>query len=243
MKQKKPKLLIWDVECTPLLGYAYGMWNTNILHVVEQAYIYSWSAKWYGQKKVIFRGVNEANEEEILKELHALLTEADISIAHNGDGFDIKMAKTRFAYYGLEPIPKNHTIDTLKILRREFRLPSNSLDNACRYFGLERKAPSDQKDWLLKMKAGDKKVWAKVKKYNVQDVLILEQLYEKIKPWVQNHPNLNLYMTEDGCPNCQSTSLQKRGFGTTRTGKYQRLQCQECGAWSRGKYQKVTDIR
>lgn len=239
----KPKILIFDIETTPILGRAYGVYNTDILHIVKDWSVYSWAAKWHGQKQVIFRGINTKTEKEILQELYDLVLQADILIAHNGDRFDIKKIKTRFAYYGFPPLPSLTTVDTLKILRKEFGLSKNSLDYACRYFRLERKAPSSQLDWIDKMESGDKKVWNKIKRYNVQDVKILELLHDKIAPYATTYPNLNIYQPEDGCNKCQSNNISKRGFGVTKTGKYQRYQCQDCGSWLRGKHQKITDIR
>lgn len=84
------------------------------------------------------------------------------------------------------------------------------------------------------MKAGDKKVWRKIKEYNIQDVLILEHLYKKIRPWIQNHPNISILSDlPNGCPNCASTHLKKDGFKLVKGGKYQQYKCLDCGAWSR----------
>lgn len=223
-----PKILVWDTEVTPLLGYTYGMWNTNVLHVVEYPYIYAWSAKWHGDKKVIFRGIKDASEKTILKELHALLMEAAITLAHNGDNFDIKIANARFAFYGLPPLPESKTIDTLKILRRKFKLPSNSLDGACQYFGLERKKPSDQKGWLLEMKKKNPQVWRKIKEYNVQDVHILDQLYDRIKPYISNHPHFS--PVRESCSNCANTKILTTRSYMTKQGYKTQGQC-SCGAW------------
>jgi DNA-directed RNA polymerase subunit RPC12/RpoP len=79
--------------------------------------------------------------------------------------------------------------------------------------------------------------WREMKKYNVLDVIATEQLYLKQLPWISNHPNVNAYsMREDiTCPKCGSPKLQARGFAVTQVGKYQRLQCQACGGWSKCK--------
>ena len=80
---------------------------------------------------------------------------------------------------------------------------------------------------------GNKSAWNKMIQYNKQDVILLEAVYEKFKPYITNHPNLGLYQQKDfACPNCGSIHLQRRGFNRTKTNTYQRYQCQSCGAWS-----------
>jgi hypothetical protein len=87
----------------------------------------------------------------------------------------------------------------------------------------------------IKCLAGDPKAWAKMKKYNVQDVRLLEELYDKLRPWISGHPNLGLYGdTEDVvCPNCAGDDLERRGFAFTNLGKFQRFRCRACGTWTR----------
>ena len=72
-----------------------------------------------------------------------------------------------------------------------------------------------------------------IEKYNKQDVILLEKVYERLLPWLgRNHPNRNLY-NSTGCPTCGSAKLQKRGFSYTTTGTFQRYQCTHCGTWSK----------
>ncbi len=80
--------------------------------------------------------------------------------------------------------------------------------------------------------------WKIMKKYNMQDVVLLEELYEKLLPWIQPHPNMALYTprTERQCPSCGSTNIQQRGTIKTVTQAYARWHCQDCGKWSRGKF-------
>jgi len=80
--------------------------------------------------------------------------------------------------------------------------------------------------------------------YNRQDVVLLEPLYERLLPWITNHPNLRLTGDPEGCPNCGATELRREGFALTATGKYQRWSCKGCGAWSKsGRREAGTDIR
>jgi hypothetical protein len=39
----------------------------------------------------------------------------------------------------------------------------------------------------------DKQAWDMMKKYNIQDVVLLEKVYEKMLSWIRNHPNHNRF--------------------------------------------------
>jgi DNA-directed RNA polymerase subunit RPC12/RpoP len=76
-----------------------------------------------------------------------------------------------------------------------------------------------------------------MKEYQIQDVNLLIDLYEKLKPWIDNHPNVNS-RNEDGvdaCVACGSQHIVKAGTRVLASGKYLRYQCQDCGKWMRGK--------
>jgi RNase P subunit RPR2 len=90
--------------------------------------------------------------------------------------------------------------------------------------------------------AGDEKAWRMMKKYNCQDVKLLEKVYLKLLPWIHNHPNMNLFNRADRpvCTNCGSHHLQSRGYSRTKTQVYRRWQCTDCGKWQRGKVNDTT---
>jgi hypothetical protein len=90
---------------------------------------------------------------------------------------------------------------------------------------------------------GDPKSWKHMVEYNKRDVVLLEKIYLELRPWIQSHPNISVISElPDGCPNCGSLHLQKRGFGITKSGKQQRFQCLDCGSWSKGPTKKITNI-
>ena len=74
-------------------------------------------------------------------------------------------------------------------------------------------------------------------KYNIQDVKLLEDLYNELLPWIKNHPNHALYMdtTRPVCTNCGSYHVVKKGLEHTLTQSYQRYKCKDCGAPLRGR--------
>ena len=86
---------------------------------------------------------------------------------------------------------------------------------------------------------GDEKALSYMLKYNVQDVVVLEEVYLKLRPWIRNHPNVGNWLDLDGpvCSNCGHTELEliEDKYYYTSIGKYNLYRCPECGAISRGR--------
>ena len=75
-----------------------------------------------------------------------------------------------------------------------------------------------------------------MKKYAKQDVDLLVDVYERLRPWATTHPNRNVIdATLHACPTCGSNQLHKRGARVTRTMTYQQYQCQRCRSYSRAR--------
>jgi predicted RNA-binding Zn-ribbon protein involved in translation (DUF1610 family) len=94
-----------------------------------------------------------------------------------------------------------------------------------------------------KIQVGDRKAQQRMEEYNIQDIVLLEKVYHKLLPWINNHPNLNLYQeTNHACPNCGSLNIQKRGVAQKKVSVVQRYQCNDCGSWSQsGKSLELPD--
>lgn len=251
VKTRQPKILFFDIETAPNLGYIWGKFEQNVIEYTHEWYMLSWSAKWSGGKHIT-KGLvdyesytpNTENDLDLVTDLHKLLAEADIVIAHNGNKFDIKRANTRFIEHDLKPPEPFKVVDTLTIARRHFGFNSNKLDDLGRRLGVGRKLKHAGFDLWKGCMQGDAKAWRTMKRYNRQDVLLLEQVYLKLRPWINNHPNISILSDiENGCRNCGSRHLVKQGVKITATGKRQQYQCQDCGAWMSGKHIPKTDIR
>lgn len=251
MKQTKAKILLFDIETSPNLSYVWGKWEQNILSVKENWYMISFCAKWLDKKQILCHSLpdysgykkDKTNDHKLVVELWKLFNQADIIIAHNGDEFDIKKANALFLKHGLKPPTPYKTVDTKKVAKKYFRFDSNSLDDLGQYLQLGRKLKHPGFDLWLGCMVGDSSAWNLMVRYNKQDVTLLEKVYLTMLPWMTNHPNLNLlHDTLHSCPNCGSDKLQSRGFVMTRTAKYQRYQCQDCGSWHRGSGVKLEGL-
>ena len=69
-------------------------------------------------------------------------------------------------------------------------------------------------------------------KYCKQDVEVLEQVFHKLRPFISNIPNYNLFTEARVCPSCGGHRLQKHGVRMTKTAKRQRYRCMDCGSTS-----------
>lgn len=245
-KVKGPRVLFLDIETAPILAHVWALWDQNVaLNMIKKDWhLLSWSAKWagdpasktmyYDQSKV----KNIEDDSGILKKLWAVLDEADVVVTHNGKKFDEPKIFARMLMHGMKPPSPFKSIDTCSIAKRKFGFTSNKLEYLTdklnkKYKKLKHKKFPGFEMWAECL-AGNKEAWKCMKKYNMYDVLSLEEVFEHLRPWAGNLPNFTLY-TADGDPVCQcgSEDFHARGYAYTATGKYQRYQCQECGAWTR----------
>lgn len=243
-KNRSPRIALFDIETSPILAHVWQMYETNVIAVERPSIMLSWAAKWLGENRVTTRTLNDYpgykknrfDDKPLVTELHQFMGDADIIVAHNGDQFDVKKSNTRFAIHDLPPPAPYKTFDTLKAARRTFKFDSNKLNTLGQTLGLGRKIPNTGIDLWLSCLAGDGKAWRQMAAYNRQDVILLERLYLKLRPWAPNHPDLNSYSEKTACPTCQSTNVQRRGYFVAQRARYQKLQCQnvECGKWFKG---------
>lgn len=230
------------METSPIQAFTWGpKWETNLIEVIEQSRILSYSAKWLGGKHITkgwpdYKGYKKGvlNDKEIVKDIWELLNEADVVVAQNGKSFDIKVITTRFIYYGLAPTSPYKVIDPKIEAKRYLRLASNSLDDICDYFGIGRKMEHEGFGLWKKCMAGDKSAWKRMLRYNRHDVILMEQVYLLIRPYMKTHPNLGMYTDKTVCPKCGSSKGFKRGgFYSNSTTKYQIFRCKDCRGWTR----------
>jgi len=241
--KRLPKVLVFDIETSPLKAYIFAtrLWNTNVSEeqVLSEWFMLCWSAKWLFDDKIISdrltsREAKREDDSRIVKSLWKLLDEADIVIAHNGDKFDVPNMNTRFIVNGLPPTSPYQTIDTCSIAKRQFGFSHNNLNALARVFGFKPKLETNFQLWKSCVD-GNEKALQRMELYNKGDVDTLEEVYMKIRPWIHSHPNLALYTesTESMCSNCMSTNIIKTDkFYYTSTGRYELYRC-ECGAYIR----------
>lgn len=255
-KDNLPKVLIYDIETAPILGYVWGIWDQNIAlnQIYKDWHLLSWSAKWlesedkktvYGpHKKIMYsdqRNIkNVEDDKELVKKIWKLLDEADIVITQNGKKFDTKKLNARFLHHGLQPPSSYKHIDVLLVTKKHFGFTSHKLEYMTDKFCTKYKKLTEKRKFsgfsLWKACLNNiKEAWKEMEKYNKHDVLSLEELYHKVISW-DNSINFNLYSdTINNICKCGNTEFNKKGFAYTSIGKFQRYKCNKCGSEIRGR--------
>lgn len=240
----KVKTLYWDVETSLMSTLTFSLWPDHIPHenVIVDSHLLCVCWKWAHERAV--HGVSILDDPKRFKKdihddyhvvatMHAVLSEADELVHHHGDAFDIKVINKGFLKHGFPPIADIKMIDTCKIAKRKFKFTSNKLDALGEFLGVGHKLKTGMGLWRDCF-FGDEKALKKMFTYCKQDVRLLERVHEKIKPFQPESMGINRNLINKGeiCPKCESKNLQARGYRVTRTCKYRRFQCQDCGSWA-----------
>lgn len=235
----KSKILTIDIETKPATAYVWKAWDVNVSpdQLIDRGGVLCFAAKWLGNPEVIFKAEwQEGGHEAMIRSIHGLLSEADAVVGYNSDKFDLAKLNGEFLLLGLKPIPPLTSIDLLKTVRK-----MGFVMNRLAYIGpllrIGAKVKHEGFDLWVRVMAGNEKAQAKMRKYNIQDTVLTEKLYLKIRPYIKNHPHLGPDKAE--CGACGSNHVQYRGFRFTKAFKIQRVQCQKCGSWSDGKRTKI----
>jgi len=240
-KSAGPRILVYDIETTPMKAYVWGCFKQFIhpSQIISTTEVLSFAAKWLGEQTVFFDStMNDENDERLCKVAWDLIDRADIVVGHNGIGFDETTMNARWAKWKLpEPSPYK-SIDTYRIAKKRFRFPRNQLDAIARYLDIGKKLEHEGFDLWKKCMAGDRKAWAKMQEYNIKDVLLTENVYMRLRTWDKNHPNIGL-MTKDDKPRCVCcgysglTKLDKPTY--TGVSAFPSFRCNKCKKIMRGR--------
>jgi len=180
------------------------------------------------------------SQDDFIPKIYEMVDEADAVVHYNGQSFDMKHLNREFLLAKLDPPSKYMNIDLLSTVRKNFRFASNKLEWASIQMGYEGKIQNRGFQLWLDCMNGDASAWREMKSYNIQDVRLLEDMYDELLPWIKNHPNWGLYVDADKnriCTNCGSSRVKKNGFERTRVRTYRRYRCLRCGTPLRGRTQ------
>ncbi len=178
--------LFFDIETSPNTVFSWSVGRKiNIDHsnILDERAVICVCWKWEGNDTVGYLKWNKGDDKQMLKEFCKILNSADEIVTHNGDSFDVKWLRTRCLLHGIEMNPKFKSIDTLKVARKYFRFNSNRLNYLGQYLGVGQKIHTEFSLWKDVMK-GDAAALANMVTYCQQDVRLLEQVYNKLKPYM-----------------------------------------------------------
>lgn len=239
MAQDAPRILFLDIETKPALVYTFGIRDQHIGHkqIAQDGGTICVGVKWAGERKVTVLSEWEHGYSGMIAETHRLISEADAVCTYNGARFDIPKLMGCFLLEGLAPPPPPTQLD-IYLAVRKLGLICNKLDYVAPLLGFGAKVKHEGLQMWIDVMAGDPKAQRRMAKYCAGDVRLLEQVYERVKPYVHNHPHLHSGGALQ-CGSCGSQRTQSRGVRRTRASFIQRYQCQACGSWFDGKRTKA----
>ena len=228
----KQRVLVLDIETKPNLAYVWDYYEQNVISVEKERKLLCVSYKWLSKRKITTISLSEMREKQMLRKIHEVMNEADIIVGHNSDRFDLRMLNSFFIHNGLKSPHPYRTVDTLKIARQKFRFNSNKLNDIAEYLHIGHKVETGGFKLWLGCINGDPSSWKRMIRYNRRDVILLEKVYLKIRPWFINHPSI--FVSPGKCPACGSKDLIFKGWSYGSITKRRRMLCHKCGRWSRG---------
>jgi len=154
----------------------------------------SWAIKEKGGEVVtdvirqeeLFNGVYD---QRIIKSCIEEMCKYKIIVTYFGSRFDIPWIRTKALHYGIEfpGYGELYHFDLFYTVRSKLNLSRKSLANATDYLGIPGKTDIDKASWR-KAKYGDKVALEEVVRHNIPDVVILEQLHDKLdftRKWIR----------------------------------------------------------
>lgn len=198
-------------------------------------------AKWYDSADIIeLAEWDKGGRGKFLKEVHSLMSMADIVVGHNIDNADVPWLKGDFYMPrighkhrpNLPPLPPFKTVDTLKVVRTfKSGAAFKSLNALCEILGIPAKTDVYDRLAMDRAVAGSVEDRERLTTYCSGDVIATQGLYDWLRPHIKNHPALFVdgQSKLDTCRACgnETTPIAKRFVADVFSYSMQR--CSACG--------------
>jgi predicted PolB exonuclease-like 3'-5' exonuclease len=179
-----PKVLFYDIETSYNIvkswrvGYNMTIQPEDILHERKIICVsYSWL-----DDDMVYNITWDENQDdkELLITFIDVLNQADLIVAHNGEGYDLPWIRTRALLHDLPMRINYKQFDTLKVARRKFNFNSNKLDYISTFLGFGHKIKTNMALWDEIILRKCETSLAYMVEYCNKDVLLLEKVYKKL---------------------------------------------------------------
>lgn len=228
-------MLTIDIETSPNIAYAWGIWDVNIStsQLIEPSRVLCFAAKWLDEKKTHFFSEFHDGKTVMLQAAWDMMNEADVIIGYNHARFDVPHLHREFLLAGMSAPSPHQDVDLLRVMKQRFKFISNKLGFITEALGMDTKLETGGQQLWNDVLKNDPKAWAKFKRYNIQDVRITEQLFTLLAPWIKTVPHAGMWADNMAvCYRCGSKELAPVGFVFERTAAYPKALC-ACGAWNK----------
>lgn len=237
-KQKKQKILFYDIETTPLKAWLWRLGEQVVRpHQLDEEFnnygiiciAYKWEDK---PTKVLGWGYKEQDTAKLIEQFDKIAETADVVIGKNSDRFDVKHLNTQRLIAGLPGLPGwlTNTDDVEKQFRRNFALPSYGLDYLSKcLLGRSGKDKMEFDDWIDIVEKKSLSSYKKMLTYCKHDVDDTAALWKLASKHFTPKFNMATFNRDTCCRFCGSTNIIK--YGTRVRGKttYQRFYCNDHG--------------
>lgn len=238
-KSKTAKILTLDIE--RLGGTARGLWGPKQTYIshhhwTEMPRTICWSARWYNNPNPMFGAEWEkGGHQRMLSRIWELYDEADVVVGYNQINFDNKHLRGEWFEAGLQTPSPWKDVDLLKVVRRQFGWEFKSLDAVTKRLGAGGKRLHYDADMAYDAIAGDKEAQETLKEYNLGDIELTEWLYDRLRGWIPNHPQVGDF--SHCCENCGGTNLElQESTYVAVMIDYELWRCADCGKYHKGAY-------
>ena len=230
---KKINVLYWDLESSLMGTLTFGIWNQNISgnRITKHSHLLSNSWAFNDEPPQGVRlspeDVAEGNDLLVVIDTIRAIEKSDLIISFNGKKFDVPLLKTRALLHGLPPIKFPPHLDLMQEAKRNFRFPSNSMQNISLYLGEHGKlATSGRNLWerCYHFQNYDdcNDALAQMLEYGLRDIDATRDLHKRLQGWFKSPVNIGLITkeingvnTKDNhdllCPHCSSKDVDKIG--------------------------------
>lgn len=173
--------------------------------------------------------VDRTDDRPLLKAFEKVYEQAEAILHYNGIRYDEPYVNTRRLIHGMDPLPRKPRIDLLYTAKSTFRVRSKRLDNVAKILGTShQKSPVTGRHWVRAM-AGYRNSLAYVVRHCRADVLVLEEVYLRLRGRVYNHPRVTNDLA--ACRFCGGRVISRGYALTSLKNRPRRVQCVECRAW------------
>ncbi len=242
-----PRIGLIDIETAPIDASVWALFDQNVglnqINVEWSILSYTYKPLGAGRNKLVYSDTsgNPRDDTKLCNELWEIMHDNDFLIAQNGKRFDMRKIRARLIMHDKAPPSPVVCIDTMLMARQVASFTSNKLEWLSTYFStVAKRKHKDFPGFELwrECLADNPKAWRSMRLYNIDDVLSMEQVYLKLRPWVNGHPNIAVFNDSEelACPKCGSTDVAHDGYKHTNVSKYKRYRCGSCGGWSHDRY-------
>lgn len=220
----EPRVLFWDIETD-------GINADRILCI---------GYKWLGKPKVYLLTAAQFEREGLwddtglLEAFSEVFNSADWHATWYGARFDLPVVNARIIQNGLQPLRPIPHVDLWKTARYQFRTGGgNRLAKWQDFLGISAVKTNVRPSVWIKGRYGHGPSLQYIYDHCKIDVKVLEDVFLKLRPWVNVEPARGLIVPVDrgSCISCGGTHLTYQGWKVAKSRRYRQLKCQDCGKW------------